>query len=49
MQSTAAVLLYLYNVLLLLLACLQATGKQGPPISACMELAEMHSLATCSH
>ena len=29
MQSTASVLLYLYDVLLVLLACLQATGKQA--------------------
>ena len=32
MQSTASVLLYLYNVLLVLLACLQATGKQALPL-----------------
>ena len=29
MQSTASVLLYLYDVLVVLLACLQATGKQA--------------------
>ena len=31
MQSTASVLLYLYDVLLVALACLQATGKQALP------------------
>ena len=44
MQSTASVLLYLYDVLLVLLACLQATGKRALPVQYAWSLQRYSAL-----